>query len=934
MPQVPIGKLFALLRQARPAAPDEELSDGALLERFLGRRDEAAFASLLERHGPMVLGVCRRVLGDSHDAEDAFQATFLVLARKAASIQKQTSVGSWLYGVAQRISCKARSQAAARRERERRVVSMPGREPIDELTWQELRGILDEEVGRLPEKYRAPVVLCHLEGKSYEQAARDLGCPKSTLARRLGKAHELLRGQLAGRGLAMSAAALALVLTERATAAPVGASLGLNIVQAAARVAAGQAPEAGVLSKRAIKLAEEAMTGMTGIKGKLVLLLVVLGLIAGAALVGHAAWTKQEPPRTDPKGPAAAKQEPKKAPPTDRDGDRLPAGAVARLGSARFRHGKQTVALAYSPDGNWLASISRGNQKHTFHLLDARTGKVRHRLTFDTNFPYSCDVALAFSPDSKTLITPSAVIDLATGKVRPQKLSPIGDDYAPTAPIRWNQILGAYSPDGKLIVRHYRGSKGNGTALVLLDAATGKKHKPLFWSDKDAPLDGADGLNPEAAFPRPVFSPDSSILAAATVDKKVIELWDVRRREKKYVLKAHEQSVTCLAFSADGKLLASTSRKEGMIRLWDVQTGKPLPGIKIDAQMACTCVAIAPDGKVLASAANLDVILHRYDLPTRKTLDDSSRGHIADVYALRFTPGGETLVALDGNRTALEWDLTTKQSRDSTFGSPLGSMNRLQMSMSDTLSPNGKVAAVNGTLGEVPETINCLRLCDVVTGKVLHTLGGKHAINFYPEFSPDGKMVALGTGVEGVKLFDVVTGKPLPHPPLPRGFIFAWSGDGKRLAAVASSQDTVKQVRSIFLFDVQAGQVIHTFETKTSTFQTATGIALSPDGKSLASFNKVELAVFDTESKTKRILPPKAPVRVGVPKLSFSPSGQYLAVALTDTIELWDVRSEQRVREFHAGHQATALRFTANGQTLATGGDDGTILLWDLKSLR
>jgi RNA polymerase sigma-70 factor (ECF subfamily) len=363
MPQVSLGKLFALLRQARTAAPGEELSDGALLERFVGRRDEGAFASLLERHGPMVLGVCRRVLGDSHDAEDAFQATFLVLARKAASIQKQTSVGSWLYGVPQRISCKARAQTAARRERERRVASMPGQEPIDELTWQELRGILDEEVGRLPEKYRAPVVLCHLEGKSYAQAARDLGCPKSTLARRLGKAHELLRGQLAGRGLALSAAAVVIVLTERATAAPVGASLGLNIVQAAARVAAGQAPEAGVLSKQAIKLAEDAMTGMTGIKGKLVLLLVVLGLIAGASLVGHAAWTKQEPPRIDPKDRDAAKPEPKKAPATDRDGDPLPAGAVARLGAARFRHGKQTAALAYSPDAFTRSSFGLLQQR-------------------------------------------------------------------------------------------------------------------------------------------------------------------------------------------------------------------------------------------------------------------------------------------------------------------------------------------------------------------------------------------------------------------------------------------------------------------------------------------------------------------------------------------------------------------------------------------
>jgi RNA polymerase sigma factor (sigma-70 family) len=223
----------------------------------------------------MVLGVCRRVLGDAHAAEDAFQATFLVLARRAAAIRDQASVGSWLYGVAQRIACKARARAAARRDRERQAADMPG-EPLDELTWQELRGILDEEVGRLPDKYRAAVVLCHLEGKSYEQAARELGCPKSTLASRLERALELLRGQLARRGLTLTAGALATELGEKATAAPVAALLALNIVKAATGVAAGKTLEAGMLSPRALTLAEEAMKTMTGIKGKLVVLLAVL----------------------------------------------------------------------------------------------------------------------------------------------------------------------------------------------------------------------------------------------------------------------------------------------------------------------------------------------------------------------------------------------------------------------------------------------------------------------------------------------------------------------------------------------------------------------------------------------------------------------------------------------------------------------------------
>src|SRR5262249_25652487 len=154
------------------AQAEGDLTDGDLLGRFCRRGEETAFALLVQRHGPMVLSVCRRVAENADDAEDAFQATFLVLARRAASIQKQSSLASWLYGVARRVAAHARSRAARRRAQERRSLPMPRPEPCDELTWRELRGVLDDELGRLPDKYRAPVVLCYLEGKSQEQAAR------------------------------------------------------------------------------------------------------------------------------------------------------------------------------------------------------------------------------------------------------------------------------------------------------------------------------------------------------------------------------------------------------------------------------------------------------------------------------------------------------------------------------------------------------------------------------------------------------------------------------------------------------------------------------------------------------------------------------------------------------------------------------------------
>src|SRR5260370_34511017 len=142
MPRTLLGELFHFLR--RESGADQDLSDGALLHRFLDQRDEFAFETLVQRHGPMVLGVCRRVVGVTHAAEDAFQATFFVLARKAGSIRNQTSVGSWLFGVARRIAYKARAQAATRRDRDRRAADMPHTETLNELTCEAVRSILDE----------------------------------------------------------------------------------------------------------------------------------------------------------------------------------------------------------------------------------------------------------------------------------------------------------------------------------------------------------------------------------------------------------------------------------------------------------------------------------------------------------------------------------------------------------------------------------------------------------------------------------------------------------------------------------------------------------------------------------------------------------------------------------------------------------------------
>ncbi|HEV3119520.1 MAG TPA: sigma-70 family RNA polymerase sigma factor [Gemmataceae bacterium] len=217
------------VRKLAVALPDRDLPDACLLERFVALRDETAFAALVRRHGRLVLSVCRRMLRHEQDAEDAFQATFLVLVRKADSIAKRESVGSWLYGVAYRVAAKARRTAT------RRVLPLPSVLIVpaaanDAADWQELRPVLDEEINRLPARYRTPVVLCYLEGKTTEEAAAQLGWPRGTVLSRLARARARLRPRLARRGLALSTGMLALT---RGVDAAVPRSLAKNTIDAA-----------------------------------------------------------------------------------------------------------------------------------------------------------------------------------------------------------------------------------------------------------------------------------------------------------------------------------------------------------------------------------------------------------------------------------------------------------------------------------------------------------------------------------------------------------------------------------------------------------------------------------------------------------------------------------------------------------------------------
>jgi RNA polymerase sigma factor (sigma-70 family) len=319
-PQAPCGKqepmateVQAIVKFIRKVAATRSVktsTDAQLLSRFVPQRDESAFAALVERHGPMVFAVCRRILRESHDCEDAYQATFLVLARKANSVAQPETLGNWLYGVACRTALRARTKAAKHHEQQvQQVVAHTEREPVDELIMKEIRQLLDEELNHLPAKYRAPFVLCYLSGQTHEEIASALGCPRKTVTTRLMRARQRLRGRLVRRGVTLAAGTFAALLSEKSLIAE-----GLPIpdvsltTRAALQFVTNATITTGTVSAPVAALAKGVLISMTLTRIKMlgaILLVATLfgssaGLFAFHALAAgkdgkHPAGTKETP---------------------------------------------------------------------------------------------------------------------------------------------------------------------------------------------------------------------------------------------------------------------------------------------------------------------------------------------------------------------------------------------------------------------------------------------------------------------------------------------------------------------------------------------------------------------------------------------------------------------------------------------------------------
>lgn len=308
MAKAQLDAVLGHIRRIAATNQAKDLSDCQLLEEFSVHQDQTAFAALVKRHGPMVLGVCRHVLHHVQDAEDAFQATFLVLARRVASIRKKEALASWLHGVAYRTAMNAKKAAIRRRSYEGKAKTTPPSSPAWDLAWREVQAILEEEIQRLPEKYRAPFVLCFWEGQTRAAVAQQLGVKEGTVWSRLTEARRRLQYRLARRGITLSAVLSAAALTEKTSTAALPALLVNPTVKAALCFAAGKVTAADFVSAEVVALAKGVLHTMLTAKLKIatsVLLAVSFvtgaGLLTRQALAGKPAIGQQ--PTVSPKSP-------------------------------------------------------------------------------------------------------------------------------------------------------------------------------------------------------------------------------------------------------------------------------------------------------------------------------------------------------------------------------------------------------------------------------------------------------------------------------------------------------------------------------------------------------------------------------------------------------------------------------------------------------
>jgi RNA polymerase sigma factor (sigma-70 family) len=742
MPSASMNRVIHFLRRA-VAPPGGD--DGELLRRFIASGEEAAFTGMVRRHGAMVLGVCRRVLDDVHDAEDAFQATFLVLARRAATVRKPESLASWLYGVAFRVARKARAATALRRRVEERPVEhVSPSDPATEAAWHELRPVIDEELSRLPEKYRTPLVLCYLEGKTNEEAARQLGWTKGTVSGRLARARDLLRPRLARRGLALPAAGLAALFAHEAAAS---AALVESTVKAVL---------AGGVSAPAVALAEGAIRAMfTTQVMKWTAVAVVLGL-ATAGTLWHfapaAGGADDELRRT------AADEKPP-APPKPGVLFNLPEDPTKEPEDLQKLGGRwQAVALEHNGE-----KLSAEAVKH-FRVAFLKGIIFFHSNNVDTTTGFKLD------PSRKP-----KVIWLEHGGAD-GKAEMIRGIYA----LEDGRLrICVDNDEGKATPTEFATKPGSGLTLMVLERERPTTAAPKAPEDK-VRLKLSESGSPVRAV---AFSPDGKTLWTCP-ESGPVSAWDVATGKVRATLKPEVAHMcAAMAVSPDGKQVLVggavvpqlvSAEVPGWVAVYPADLGKPA-WLNVDFAGPIRAVVFSPDGKRVAAAYSGGLVL--IDAETGKAILSLS-GHKGDVLAVAFSPDGKLLTTGGADPSVKLWDVATGKELRS-FGGHTVKVTAVRF------SPDGRTLLTAGG--------GTVYLSDLATGRDLLRLeagkeGARAAV-----FSPDGKQI-VAAGPDGrVRRWDAATGKEIASFAALQKSVHALaiSPDGKTLAT-AGADGTVK----------------------------------------------------------------------------------------------------------------------------------------------
>jgi RNA polymerase sigma factor (sigma-70 family) len=593
------------------------LPDRELLRRFADRRDEAAFRALVCRHGPTVLRVCLRILHSEHDAEDALQATFLVLAQRAASVGPLESVGGWLFGVASRLGRKMKTTSARRRAREGRAAEKPAADPVAEISLREAQEILDQELARLPGKYQLPLILCCLEGLTRDEAAQRLGLPVRTLKSRLERARELLRLRLASRGLAFSGALLASVFCGQRASASLPATLVDPTVRAASLVAAGQSATSEVSAE--VAALTEGVT-RTMFLSKLNIATVVL--VGTALLLGLAAavpWALAQTAADRPANKPAA---------TPRAAE--PAGKKAGWTvTSTIKHEHSVNIVACGPE--WSAA---GDEGGNLFAWETKTGKARKLMLQGgkgEGLTTSVD-RLQFTPDGKYLygILNGGRMLFRFGLQKADERAPGLGGQNPTK-------LGV-SADGETWLESYSARVLTLRPNVMTPGSRGAvEYKTIEY---------------EADIKHAVTSPDDKWLAVVTEDGNVhVHELESRRETQTIFVGGKDRKVTGVRFSPDGKRIAVVG-DDALGHVYDATNAKAVAALK-GHRGIIFAVAFSPDGKQVATGGD-DNTARVWDAATGKELA-VLEGHTDSVLSVAFTPDGERVVTGSADKTVRIW---------------------------------------------------------------------------------------------------------------------------------------------------------------------------------------------------------------------------------------------------------------------------------------